>query len=187
MSTDNSPQDGGTPQQPETGAQGNGQQQQQQQAPSFEAWLAAQTEDVKGLITSHTAGLKSALDAERDARKKLEKELRTAAGKLQEGDTTRQELEKAANDLAALTVRADFYEKAHAAGVTNLSLAYIAASQGGLIDEKGKADLDGLKAAYPELFASRQPPAGNAGNGRAGGAQAPADMNRIIRQAAGRR
>lgn len=184
MSTDNTPQDGdGKSPQPGNGEQGTG----QQQGLDFDKWLEAQTTDVKGLIASHTSGLKSALDAERESRKKLEKELRATAAKLGEGDATRQQLEKTANDLAALSVRADFYEKAHAAGVTNLPLAYIAAQQSGLIDKDGKADLDGLKTSYPELFGQRQPPAGNAGSGRAGGQQQPVSMNDLIRRAAGRR
>ena len=40
---------------------------------SFEAWLAAQTEEVKALYTQHVTGLKGALDSEREQRKQAEK------------------------------------------------------------------------------------------------------------------
>ena len=40
---------------------------------SFEAWLAAQTDEVRALYTQHVTGLKGALDSEREQRKQAEK------------------------------------------------------------------------------------------------------------------
>ena len=119
--------------------------------------------------------------------KKLEKEVRDAAKKLEQGSETQQQLEKMANDLATTSSRAAFYETAHSAGVKNLPLAYVAARESGLLTDDGTADMKGIKERFPELFTSTAPPPGNAGEGT----QTPPpnsepDMDTFIRRAAGR-
>lgn len=61
----------------------------------FAAWLAAQPEDVKKLLDGHTAGLRSALDKEREAHKVLEKSQRDveAAKKAAEEEALKQKQE----------------------------------------------------------------------------------------------
>ena len=54
-----------------------------------------------------------------------------------------------------------------------------------LIDKDGTADWKRLRESAPELFRKQVPPAGNAGNGAGQSGQRGADMNSLIRQAAG--
>lgn len=158
---------------------------------TFDQWLEAQPDDVRSLVGNNVSGLKNALDAERRSRKDIEKQLRDAARKLEDGSADvrdhRKALEETAARLQATELQASFYDQAHVAGVTNLRLAYLAASEASLIDKNGKCDFKTLQAQYPELFSAKDRlPAGNAGSGT--GSRAPgADMNTLIRQAAGHR
>lgn len=167
-----------------------GQGQQDQQPATFDTWLAGQDEPTKKLLTDHTAGLASALKSERTERGKLEKQLREISGKLEEGSEARGKLDTLAGQLADAEQRAQFYEDAAAAKVKAPKLAYLAAKDAGLIDEKsGKADLGKLREQFPELFEAaeqRRNPPGNAGAGTAAKPPAAKSMNDIIRKAAGR-
>lgn len=150
---------------------------------TFEGWLEKQDETVKGLLTSHTTGLKSALDSERKARGDAEKQIRDLAKRAEKGSELESAINKQADQLKALETQTGFFDKAHAAGVRNLKLAYLAASQAGLVSDRGECDFSKLRTEYPELFVTA-PPA-NAGSGT----QAPRvtnSMNDQIRRAAGR-
>jgi hypothetical protein len=160
-----------------------GQPQVEQSNETFEGWLAAQPDGVKALYNSHASGLKSALDTERETRKGLEKQLRDMAKKAEQGSEAQRLLTEQADKLSTLERQTSFYAEAHAAGVRNLRLAYIAATTAGLIDDKGRADFGRMKADFPELFLS--PPAARAGDGSNGGPK-PLTMNEQIRRAAGR-
>lgn len=175
---------GGTPEQQQPG--GGTPNQPQSQSPDFTTWLASQGEDTKQLLDNHVAGLKTALSSERDARKALEAQVRDAAKKLEEGSEARKQLDQLATQLAGSTAQATFYDAAHSAGVANLKLAYLAAREAGLVDEKGACDFTKLQAQFPELFARKPaPPPANAGNGTQ--REAPSGgMNSFIRRAAGR-
>jgi hypothetical protein len=165
----------------------NQQQNQQGANETFDSWLAAQPDEVKTKVTSlheaHTTGLKSALASERDARSAAEKQLRDLAKKAEKGSELEAALTKQADDLSALQKQAAFQDKAHAAGVKNLKLAFLAANQAGLVSDKGDCDFGKLKTEYPELFTPVAP--GNAGNGTASGKQV-FSMNDEIRRKAGR-
>ena len=150
---------------------------------TFDDFIAAQPDDVKTLYTTHTAGLKSALDSERGARKDLEKQLRDLAKQAEAGSTAQKQLTEQADRLQALEKQTSFFDRAHSAGVRNLKLAYLAAQQAGLIDDKGEADFTKLRTVYPELFF--QAPTANAGNGTSETRTAN-NINDAIRRAAGR-
>jgi len=175
-----------------TGAQGDpgaGGQGQQQQAPppqTYEEWVAKQPKEVVELIDRNIAGLKTALGTERETRGNLEKTLRDASKKLEQGSEAKIALDKTINDLSERDTMLGFYDEAHRAGVSNLKLAYLAAKEGGFIDQKGRVNLNGLKEANPELFMSRQGPPGNAGSGTGNPPSGAKTMNDIIRQASGR-
>jgi hypothetical protein len=154
---------------------------------TFETWLEKQDETVKGLLDGHVKGLKTALDSERESRKDLEKQLRDLAKKAETGSDAQTKLTTMADQLAASDRKADFYDAAHKAGVSNLSLAYLAASEKGLIDNKGRVNFDEMKKDFPELFGGKPVPDGNAGSGTEGAPGGAAnDMNARIRRAAGR-
>lgn len=152
----------------------------------FDSWLGQQPDEVKTLLDGHTKGLKSALSSEREARGKLEKELRDAAKKAEKGSEMEQQLTSLADQVAESDRKTEFYEAAHAAGVTNLKLAYLVAVQDEMFDRHGRVNWDAMKQSYPELFAgAKKPPAGNAG----AGTQEPpktGGMNEFIRRSAGR-
>ena len=154
--------------------------------PTFEAWVAGQDETVKGLLESHTKGLKSALDAERETRKGFEKQIKDLAIKAEKGSDAEKQLSAISEQMEFENRKASFYEDAHAQGVSNLKLAFLVASTENLFDKKGNVDFIQLKSKYPEVFAKPAPvlPKGNAGEG----AQAlPAQsMNDAIRKMAGR-
>lgn len=154
---------------------------------SFEAWLTAQDETVKGLITSHTTGLKSALDSERESRKGLERQLREAAKKADAGSEAQKQLTEMADRLTGTERRIAAYDALSAAGCANLKLAWLAAQDAGLVDGQGSVSVERLKAQFPELFKQGTPaPRGNAGSGAGQGGAPKQDMNAFIRQAAGR-
>lgn len=172
----------------------------QGQPVTFEGWLAGQDETVKGLYSSHTAGLKKALDAERSRGKDLEKELRDAAKKLETGSDAQKRLTEMANQLSEATSRAAFYEGAPTAGVRNVAAAYKLAVADGLVNGETQnvaSVLDNLKRSYPELFEDLTPNPfpkgkgnvgrGNAGDGTNNSAAGGDSVNSFIRKAAGYR
>lgn len=92
--------------------------------------------------------------------------------------------------VAATEIRADFAEKALAAGVTDIRLAYLAAQADGLLGDYdpekgvGRHNIEELRKRYPHLF--RAAPGGSADGGAGGGTRAAASMNEFIRRAARR-
>lgn len=93
--------------------------------------------------------------------------------------------------IAQMEIRADFVEKAVAAGVTDIKLAYLAAQAEGLLGAYdpdkgvGKHDFAELKKRYPNLFRAG---AGGSADGGAGAGQTAGSgksMNEFIRRAAG--
>ncbi len=155
--------------------------------PNFDEWLKGQPNEIKTLLDGHTKGLKSALDSEREARKDLEKQVRDLAGKAEKGSEAQTELTKLADKISESDRRADFFEAAHAAGISNLKLAYTVAVTDEMFDRRGSVNFEMMKQSYPELFAgAAKPPSGNAGAGRTNNQPPASGMNAFIRKAAGR-
>lgn len=171
-------------------AENETQAKEEQGAPelTFERWIAEQPEDVRGLLDSHTKGLKTALTSERSSRQEMERQLREMAGKAEKGSEMERQLTETANRLQDSDRRADFYEAAHAAGVTNLKLAWMVAQSDGLFDRKGQPDFDALKKSYPELFGGvqRRSAPGDGGTGHTMNQPGQGGMNDFIRKSAGR-
>ena len=154
----------------------------------WKPWHDALPKDAQELVAEREKGLKSALDSERDARKTAETDLRAVAKKLEEGSVAQQEVLKLADQVAEGTTKADFYEDAHKAGVSNLKLAYHVATTEELFDKRGAVNFEKMKESYPELFGKKQVPRGDAGEGTgtAPGGQ-KIGMNEFIRRSAGKR
>jgi small-conductance mechanosensitive channel len=153
---------------------------------SFDGWLAGQTEPVKALLTQHTSGLKSALDAERNERKAQAKQLRDALAKAEKGSETERALQDITERVAQAERRASFFEEASRpdVGCTNVRAAYLVATAESLFTKAGDPDWKRIKDEAPELFQRKQSIA-NAGNGT----QAPpktGGMNDFIRRSSGR-
>lgn len=154
---------------------------------NFDAWLEKQDEGVKGLLDKHTGGLKSALSAERDRNKDLEKNLREAASKVEKGSESEKRLTELANQANEANRKSVFYEGAAAAGVNNLKLAYHAAVADDLFRKDGSVDFESMKEIFPELFGAGglTQRANHAGAGSNGNALGKSNMNDFIRKAAG--
>lgn len=154
---------------------------------SFDDWLKDQPETIKSLYSTHTSGLKSALQKERDDNKALTKQLKELSGKLEEGSEARKALDGITQQLEVESGRADFYEEASSKGVADLKLAWLAIQAEEDLVHRGKVDFDALKERHPQLFAQQPPiPRGNAGSGAGQPPGGASDMNTLIRKASGR-
>ena len=154
----------------------------------FTAFMAAQDEPTKELYKEHTSGLKSALDSERETRRTLEKELRDAAAAAEDGSEIKKRLEEVVATAQKANAQADFFEAAHAAGVADLRLAWLAVQESdSLRDRSGRADFARLKEKHPALFVTdvKKLPAGNVGAGASPDTPEP-DINARIRAEANR-
>lgn len=167
------PPDGGqTPPAGDAGAD----QGQNQEPLAWDSWHAEQSDDVKLLLETHTNGLKTALNSERDARGQLESQVNQVL-KLA-GASNNAELITAVQGMQAeldkSTRKLNFLSDV-GGSVTDADLAFIAAEQAGAFDKSGRVNIETLKAAHPTLFETKQapPPPGNtgsgAGNNRPGG------------------
>jgi len=171
-----------------TGGEENQEQEQQEEVNEWDAFHNSLTPEAQKLISDRDNGLKSALGKEREARDKAEKDLRDVAKDLKEGSEAQEKVLKLADEVAAESLRADFYEEAHDEGIVNLKLAFHVVQKDELFDRKGNADFKALKKDYPELFGKRKIASGDGGEG-AGGDGLPrekVDMNALIRKKAGR-
>ena len=154
----------------------------------WDAFHGSLSKEAQKLISDHESGLKTALNTERDARSDAEADLRKVAKDLKEGGEAQKKVLKLADDVAAGNQKADFYDDAHKAGVSNLKLAFVVTKEEGLFDKRGNANFDKLKEIYPELFGKKKIPDGTAGDGTGSGPPSKKkDMNAAIRAMAGRR
>jgi len=154
---------------------------------NWDTWHKTLPKNVQTLIADHESGLKTALGSEREARGTAEKDLRKVAKKLEEGSDAQKEVLKLADEVAVGNTKADFYEDAHKAGISNLKLAYHVATTEDLFDKRGNVDFEKMKENFPELFSkSPRKPTASAGEGMEGELSQKADMSNWIRQQAGR-
>ena len=150
----------------------------------FDDWLKGQPEEIKTLLDGQTKGLKSALQSEREARSAAEKALRVEAGKAEKGSEAEKKLTELADQMQEADRRAEFYDDAHRAGVTNLKLAYFSAVADERFDKRGRVDFEAMKKDYPELFGSKKWPEGNAGKGTGSSPNGKPSMDDFIRHKA---
>ena len=155
---------------------------------TWDAFLDTLPEETKKLYDTHTAGLKTALQSERQQRSELGKQIQALSKQAADGSEMKKSLETLQGELELVTQRADFFEAAARPeiGCSNPALAWLAAREGSLIDGKGKIQWDALKQSYPELFRQRVP-AVQAGAGTQTPPAPRPSMNDFIRAAAGKR
>lgn len=153
----------------------------------FDAWLGEQPDHVRSGLESHTSGLKSALEQERQQRKEFSKQLRELSSKAEAGSEAQKALGEMSSRLEQAEQRAAFYEQAGKPeiGCTNSRAAFLVAQAENLFTRTGEPDWSAIRAAVPEFFTRKTPP-GNAGNGASAPPAPVADMNTFIRRAAGR-
>lgn len=156
---------------------------------NFDAFLQTQPDTIKGLYASNVSGLKTALESERESRKKLSEQVKTLSPQVEKGSELEKQLtemvkrlEEAEQREADSNRRAKFAEQAIRPGVgcSNVKAAYALATSEKLFNSEGDPDWKALRQLAPELF--RQKPEMDAGaTGRAAGD----DINAALRKAAG--
>lgn len=155
------------------------------QAPAtFDAWIANQDDAVKALAEQHTAGLRSALQSEREQRKEAIKQLKDLAAKAEKGSELEAQIASMIAEKDAAERRAAFYESAPQANCTNPKAALLIAQAENLFRRDGSPDWGALQSTAPELF--RRAGQANAGAGTGAPPPAQKNMNDFIRRAAGR-
>lgn len=157
---------------------------------TFEEFLTSQTgESVKPLYEASVAGLKSALDKEREDRRRLSEQVKKLSSLAEKGSELERQLsetetllEQAEKNSAELQKRAKFAEQAIRPEVScaNIRAAYALAQSENLFKEDGVPEWEKLRELAPELFRSaNQTDAGQRTPSK------PSDINSAIRKAAG--
>ena len=118
----------------------------------FQALYDGLEEGQRSLIDQHVSGLKNALTSERDATKRLDTQLGKLRGELEGNTEALKQLDTLQGSLQSSKTKASFYEAASQAGVSNLRLAWLAAQEDGLIDDKGEVDFEKMETNYGPLF-----------------------------------
>jgi hypothetical protein len=155
-------------------------------AQTWEKFLEGQPDEIKTLYGEHTKGLQNTVQATRDERDALAKQIRDD---LLPKATKGSELEVSLNDtlkkLEASDKRANFAEQAikPEIGCRNPKVAFALATASDLFKRNGDPDWEAIKKEAPELFGPLIPNA-NAGNGTED-TTPPVDMNEFLRQATG--
>ena len=154
------------------------------QPEDFEAWLEKQDDKVKELYKTHTSGLKSALEKERDEKKMLSGQLKELLPKAEKGSELEIKLSETLTKMEAAEKRASFVEQAikPEIGCVNVKAAYALALADDLFDKNGKPDWNSIKQTAPELFRK----AGSTDGGAGGDTPPVNDINAAIRRATGR-
>jgi len=128
---------------------------------TFEAFLTEQPEAIKALYETTVSGLKSALESERESRKKLSEQVKSLAPQVEKGSELEKRLAETARMLQEAEQReaessrhAKFIDQAIRPGVncTNPKAAYALATAEGLFSEQGEPDWEKLRTLAPELF-----------------------------------
>ncbi len=135
---------------------------------TFESWLEAQDDTVKGLISGHTQGLSNTVKAVRQERDELAKQIKALSSKVEAGSETQKELERMTAELEAANRRNDFFEGAAANGCVNFKAAYALASAENLFKKNGAPDWEAIKQEAPQLFEQKRTQPAFSGNGSKG-------------------
>lgn len=151
----------------------------------FTAWFNTLAPEQQELVDTHVDGLKTALKSEREEKKALERKLKDLTKQATEGSELHQQLTALQTELQTTSAKATFMEQAIAAKVANPRLAWLAATDGQLVNMRtGECDFGKLREVAPEVF--QQKPAAttiNAGSGAGQNGVKQADMNSLIRDA----
>lgn len=157
---------------------------------SFEEYIETVDEPVKELYSTHVAGLKKALESERDNRRKLSEQLKELMPKAEKGSELEKQLAETAKRLSELEQsskeadrKAQFITQAIKPenGCINVEAAYATAVFNNLFNEDGSPRWNEIKKYAPQLFRSETGSATAAG--KVG--EPVKDINAAIRKAAG--
>jgi len=158
---------------------------------SFDEYLSKADPKIVELYNGHVSGLKTALERERDDRRKLSEQVKSLLPKAEEGSElqgklaeTVKLLEQTEQRFVEEQRRANFAEQAirPEVGCTNVKAAYALAVSENLFTKDGSPAWTELKRLAPELFKSGMNSKTNAGNSKS---VITSDINSAIRRAAG--
>ncbi len=157
---------------------------------NFDAWLAAQPDEVKNKVKSlydaSIVDLKNTVKATRTERDDFSKQLRDASKKLEAGSDQQKQLLELANSNDEANRRADFYEQAPQYECKNPKAAYAIAKSQDLFTKSGAPDWKSISAEAPELFGKViKTIKGSAGSGTGKQVTNTGSMNDWIRKEAG--
>lgn len=177
-----------------TGAAGNADQNKSNNDPgagkssygTFEEFITKQPEDVRKLYESHTTGLRNTIQATREERDNLSKQIKDLLPKAEKGSELANQLTNLQKQLETSDRRANFAEEAikPEIGCSNIKAAFALAVAEDLFDKHGLPSWDAIKKTAPELFKKSNIPDGNGGEGGEGGVETK-NMDGFIRKRAG--
>ena len=165
------------------------QSEQKQTFESFDQYVSTLDEPLQQLYTSNIAGLKNALESEKENRRKLSEQVKALSPAVEKGSElekklaeTAKLLEEAEQRSTEYNRRATFAEQAIRPGVncSNVKAAYALAVSDNLFTEDGQPKWKELQKLAPELFrVTKQTNGGNTEQSVSN------DINAAIRRAAG--
>lgn len=136
---------------------------------------------------TETAGLKSALESERELRKRTESMMRELSAKADKGSELEAKLKELEASFEEATRYSQFLEEASKHSVIDGVAAWAIAKARNLFKSDGSVDVEELKKSSPYLFAEKRQADTHGGRGTQGDHKAAkTDMNSIIRRWAGR-
>ena len=156
---------------------------------TFDEWYKGLPQGAKTLLDNHVAGLKNALQSQKDDNKALRDKLQTAVTEGKADAETR--LAAVQTELNETKQRNTFLEGAGKLGLKNPKLAYIAAKDSGLLHEDGSIKEDKFREQFPELIGDsggaggNKKPATGAGAGTGGKPVGEMNWNDAVRASAG--
>jgi hypothetical protein len=157
-------------------------------APStWDEALKGLPEDMQTLYSTHISGLRNTVQATRQERDELARQIKELLPKAEKGSELEKSLTEFSTKLAQSEQRAAFYEEAGRPeiGCRNPKAAFLLAQADNLFDRKGNPDWAAIKAEAPELFGAPSVTS-NAGDGTSKKPTGQMTMNELIRRAAGR-
>jgi len=136
----------------------------------FETWLATQSEAVRAAYETHVGALKKALRSERDARAKLEKQLKKIVKGEEVPDPVKRQIEALTKQLDITSKRAEFIAAAAKRGARYPDLLARAVDIEELDDTKIGDDAfwQSLREEYDALFSPATAVQSSGGDGGAG-------------------
>ena len=148
------------------------------------AWYEALPAEAKAQADAYfdvkAAGLKSALDSEREQRKTAQARLAEAIEKATGAEKAA--LQKVSTDLEAANARADFFADAIEAKIADPRAAWAIIKEYGYFDRKGAPDFAALREHHPRLFGPDTHQANaHGGAGQGSGVGAPLTMDELMR------
>lgn len=161
--------------------------------PTWESFLAEQSDEVKALYEASIEKLKSTVTATRKEREKFKDQLKELSDLAKDNPELKKKIGELEGRLDAANKKADFFAEAPDEGCKNPKAAFSLAVAEELFTSRGLPDWDAIREEAPELFTDPSTLDSGGGEGSGGDrskkrkkTRQPTDMNSLIRGAVGR-